>query len=600
MSKSIDIQKVHDTYSSPSLASRPNKVDMTADMQTFDLFQKIKQAALESQQSELKNLSEPSTMFVVNTTQSWTADLMYGVKSHADQDYTSDVNNRPTQVTNTHKYFAVLVHYGFLVNGPGIMIDKQSNHLQFFKAYEFVADVERHQNQYQRSGDTCSVRFHVDDCTVCIVTGWKGNPPKGRNTNFKEIMTDWYKGAKNNYKQPGALKPPKPPRKGKKRRGTGGNGGNNRPTYPPGSGGPAASVDEVDCNDRSTWKPKNPVRSKKWSRTAGLNVQSTFNPAAAINDSKVLDLYEVYADRNGKTMQWGNYWKRRKPAGLPRAAHPVLSQRSSLHIYNHYVNQLTEISDQYHWWIKAAVLGLFRKESAFLMGIPAMNFDCRGKADNDYCKQSVEKGEGNWRGHFIEDGPRHPGSKFISAVGFHGANYAAWKLWLKTIGRAREEHVCLQTIKDECQVGVLYYWKIIFSKWVNNNPGKVMTQSVIESLIAVCAIWHAGQAYGYKAISRSNQLRDLSGLTIDPARPQQSAGAIIRNIADNIDNPPYKPAKIYATIAGRIKAFREIVSNSTPGGDMFVRLDPNLNPPPSPKFETNKKSRRYVKLPARK
>jgi len=627
-----NLNRIYEGISSPSNAIRPNKASLAYARQTFDLLNKIKQDAETANNSSLDNLKESTSFYVVKTSLMKSSDVMYGIKTHPDADPDADKEKKPSETKWEWEHAGVLVHHGWVMNGSGVVTDRDASHIQFAIAYEFFKDIDLGENRKNmdmsdRAGHTGKVRFHTDDTTVMVIESWQG-APESKQTAAK--LSDWYGIKRDSLKTPGEGKPR--PQKGK---GKGGSGKRQPPPPPPAPGGElggATPIVDIKCDDRSTWKPINPESWKTWrfsKKSPGYGVRSKFDVKSL--PSEVQALWEAHPSG-----EWGPSWKHNKPPGMPQACRQTLSQRSSIQIMDYYLNKIPEsvIPKEYFWWVKAMYTSFFRSESGIMLGNPAGVTDMRGAPDGDYCSHSIEKGTVSTkrRIHSICDGPRHPGRAFISAIGLHGANFDAWNGWLAKTGRPYG-HVALQSIEDEVRVPFEFYWLKIVKPWVDaqKKAGRPteMNQDIAEKLVAASTLQHGGGGFGRACFRKTKNLLDIDGLWC--RRTKFSGGeakyydpipgpvvAAVQKMFRSITLAEHmqKYGKLFGsgsflsiyevrvyTTWERIHSFQKTMQHSIPGGYIHVPLDSyrNRNPRSSaPHLEKMVNGKRYGVMRPRK
>ena len=618
-SKTDSIERIYEGMTSPIIAVRPNKTSMSPAQRTTDLFNKVKVDAEKANLSDLQNMKEGSSFYVVKTCIMKAADVMYGIKTHPDSDPDADREKNPSQTKWEWEHGGVLAHFGWVMNGSGVVTDRDSSHTQFAVAYEFFKDIDlgekrKNMNKADRAGHTGKIKFHTDDTTVMLIDSWQGAP---ESEESRQKLAEWYGIASESLKTPGINKPrPRSkPGSGSGGGGTGGGSGNNEPPPPPpapgGELGGASAIVDVKCDDRSTWKPINPKSWKTWrfsSSSPGRGVRSKFDLKQL--PSEVQAIWETHHQG-----EWGPLWKHNKPPGMPQGCRPTLTQRSSIQIMDYYLNKIPKsvIPEEYFWWVKAMYTSFFRSESGIMLGNPAGNTDMRGKADNDYCSHSIEKGTTSVRKriHSICDGPRHPDRPFISAIGLHGANFDAWNGWLRKTGRPYG-HVALQSIEDECRVPFEFYWMKIVKPWVDaqKKAGRstVMNQDIAEKLIAASTLQHGGGGFGRACFRLTGNLLNIDGLTCRKVANKGGndkyyniqAGPVVSKVQKMFKSISLSEhLQKYGTLTGnggsflsiyevrvhttweRVHSFQQTMRYSIPGGYIHIPLSPYRSRNPS-------------------
>jgi hypothetical protein len=610
MTDAVNVVAEWQSMTDATSVSQPNKRDIKPESSAIDEMKKMREQAAEAVSPVLNNLKEQAQFYVFKSIPVDASSVRGGLKTHENPDL-SDSETSPASSANTEiRQSVVMAHYGFVSNGTNIMVDRNAPHINFHVAYEVVTETlspgqELDPSSLTRAGHKCKVRVHTDDATIMQVVSWAGDP---RTDNSDIIAEQWYQGG---AYDPANTRPgnsagdrgrSRPSRGGR----SGGRGG--RGPEVPGQPGeqlpqnPAEAraqyqrygippVSEV-TDDPNTWLPNPPLERRPWRMGPGRGLLSTYDPTTDLGPD-ILPLYETYP-----LGHWGPTFKKNKPPGLPLSAHPVLSQRSSIRILDTYLNQLpdTVIPVEHLWWTKAIVTGLFKGESAFLLGNPASNLDCRGKADDLYYIDSYEKGtkRRNVIQHFITDGPRHPSHSFISAVGFHGANYLAWNMWCKTANRP-EGHICLQSYKDESQIPYIYYYMEYIKVWYDaeENKGKEITPEIAVKLLMGMKIHHASQGLGRLFKRRTKGLTDLSGVYLRKRGAKYEEGPVIKKFFDEYKSK-FSRQRLNKSMFGRMQTLEEILRDSTIGGDIMIRLYSGHNYSDSnPALEKEVDGRRY-------
>lgn len=621
MSNTINVVAEWQSMTDTTNVTQPNKRNIIPASSAIDEMQKMKQNAATAVRPTLNNLKDEAQFYVFKSNVIDAASVRGGLKTHENADNVDDETDANIDGESGLEEFQVVAHYGFVTNGSNITIDRSSPHFNFHVAYETVRGGGENNTidpaTLNRAGHKCKVRFHTEDTTMCQVVAWMGDPV---TDYLPTVIEQWYEGG--NYDPNKRISAPSR-RTGssggdrRRRGGAGGSGGSggdgtsggpsghgkgpdrphkgpsrpgDSPPYKDTSGSnPATPVSQV-TSDPSTWQPNPSLERYTWRGRIGNGIKSTFDPKTL--EPQVQAMYEIYP-----MGEWGERHGTRKPAGLPRAAHPTLSQRSSLRIMDYYVNQLagTEIPLRDLWWTKLIITSFYKGESGQCLGNSATNLDLRGKPDKDYLRTSYEKGDHSYFKrnyastvvHFLEDGPRRDGTGnnrgLISAVGFHGANYNAWNYWFKSIGRTDWQHVALQSYKDEVQVSYLFYYIWAIKRWRAANPDVEMNLDIAERLSIAIKAEHAGAAFGRMVLRKTKNLSDLSELYVKKNNGVYTGGAVVmkwieKNLQTKYARDRNHNAQLYLKKTNtRLNFLRQAYRDSEVGGRILIKLDTFCN-----------------------
>ena len=481
------------TYTSPSQASRPNKRSFTPKEKNIDQFKRNKDAIDKLEAPSLDNMKEPSTFFCISTIIVSKHNLDYYGKvssiilnpEHDRSRPPPAVGTTPTPIEPTfgdiqydemHNF--CMLHYGLVLNGSSVLIDKTCTHMQMTIAVEeFSTDV----GGYARAGMQGLIHWPVDDVMVgtIVPNSWKNEPnvriggepgcnewtDVSREFRSTDMLGQWYAGrtvGSSRFRPTLKRRRTQTKTVAQSIETVGGKKKSRNPGKPPGPPPPPPPppIPNVDCNN----PPQTAIGSSpsSWRRNSASKTQSFWR---AINhEPEIAKLFEKYKDSSGNVKEWGPKFEDSKPPGLPHLCRPVASRKSSLLMFNHYVNQVTTMPADHHWWMKLLVIGLSASESGFLFGLPANRFEMRPKIGPDYCKTTIERGQEfgtriTKRINSLVDGPR-PASIAAptTAYGFHQCNFDRWFVWRRDIGMP-EQHVVHQTVKDEALTPFLYYYE---------------------------------------------------------------------------------------------------------------------------------------------